>query len=248
MATIDSNIDLSILKGMPKLDRKATLIIRPLAPLSMVSELPGSFYKTLKYPSKKMICGLFENMLGWHFDAKMREVIFKDMAKARKTNKVEIKKEQYIEGSTYLPLLMDYFDISGEPRLKEFHCMFNYSDYWSRGYRRSDSSKHLNGCRNIDIHVLAERHQLFSSWNDLSRKEADAKKDGWFKQNMDRIPLFYTSPKNREYVYVDTLVEMPLQLDANLANLLLFFVETSNICYLGHSEGWVNVELKFDEL
>ena len=52
---------------MPELDKRVVLAVRPLAPLSMVDELPGSFYKTLKHPSKKMICGLFENMLGWQF-------------------------------------------------------------------------------------------------------------------------------------------------------------------------------------
>ena len=45
---MESNIDLSILKKLPELKTQAVLSIRPLAPLSMVSELPGSFYKTLK--------------------------------------------------------------------------------------------------------------------------------------------------------------------------------------------------------
>lgn len=66
----ETKIDLSILRKMPELDKRVVLAVRPLAPLSMVDELPGSFYKTLKHPSKKMICGLFENMLGWHFDKK----------------------------------------------------------------------------------------------------------------------------------------------------------------------------------
>lgn len=57
---MESNIDLSILKKLPELKMQAILSIRPLAPLSMVSELPGSFYKTMKYPSKNMLCGLFE--------------------------------------------------------------------------------------------------------------------------------------------------------------------------------------------
>ena len=240
MATSDSKIDLSLLKEMPKLNRKLTLVIRPLAPLSMVSELPGSFYKTLKYPSKKMICGLFENLLGWHFDVKTREAIFKD--KVRKKNKVEIKK--YRDGSTYLPLLMDYFDISGEPRLNDFCSMFNYSDYWNRGYRRADSNKHLNGCRNIDASLVAERHNLFFSWKNLPSKESETKKDSWFKTNIEKIPIFYTSPTSREYVYIDAIVEMTIQVDVNLANMLLSQAVVSNVCYLGHSEGWVDVEFK----
>ena len=47
---MERNIDLSILKKLPELKTQAVLSIRPLAPLSMVSELPGSFYKTMKYP------------------------------------------------------------------------------------------------------------------------------------------------------------------------------------------------------
>lgn len=167
---MESNIDLSILKKLPELQTQAVLTIRPLAPLSMVSELPGSFYKTMKFPSKKMLCGLFENMLGWHFDNKLRLEIFKDMAKIRKKQKIELTKKQFIQGSTYLPLLMDYFDISGNISLKEFKSMFNYSDLWNRGYRRSDSNKHLNGCRNIDVSLVAERYNLFTKWNGLSSK------------------------------------------------------------------------------
>ena len=81
---MERNIDLSILRKLPELKTQAVLAIRPLAPLSMVSELPGSFYKTLKYPSKKMLCGLFENMFGWHFDNSLRLEIFNDMVKVRK--------------------------------------------------------------------------------------------------------------------------------------------------------------------
>ena len=50
---MEANIDLSILKKLPEQNVQAVLEIIPLAPLSMVSELPGSFYKTMKYPSKK---------------------------------------------------------------------------------------------------------------------------------------------------------------------------------------------------
>ena len=63
------SLDLSLLKELPELSANVTLEIRPLAPLSMVSEMPGSYYKSMKCPDKKMICGLFENILGWHYRA-----------------------------------------------------------------------------------------------------------------------------------------------------------------------------------
>ena len=241
---MESNIDLSILKKLPELQKQVVLTIRPLAPLSMVSELPGSFYKTMKYPSKKMLCGLFENMLGWHFDNKLRLEIFKDMVKARKKQKIDLKKEQFIHGSTYLPLLIDYFDISRNISLKEFKSIFNFSDLWNKGYRRSDSNKHMNGCRNIDISLVAERYNLFTNWKDLPSKESESKKDEWFKNNIGKIPCFYTSPTPREYICLDAVMEIPLMLDVNFAELLLAEAKISNICYLGNSEGWVNIKIK----
>lgn len=241
---MERNIDLSILKKLPELQKQAVLTIRPLAPLSMVSELPGSFYKTMKYPSKKMLCGLFENMLGWHFDNKLRLEIFKDMVKARKKQKIDLKKEQFIHGSTYLPLLIDYFDISRNISLKEFKSIFNFSDLWNKGYRRSDSNKHMNGCRNIDISLVAERYNLFTNWKVLPSKESESKKDEWFKNNIGKIPCFYTSPTPREYICLDAVMEIPLMLDVNFAELLLAEAKISNICYLGNSEGWVNIKIK----
>ena len=65
---MESNIDLSILKKLPELQTQAVLTIRPLAPLSMVSELPGSFYKTMKFPSKKMLCN--SKKITWYKNAK----------------------------------------------------------------------------------------------------------------------------------------------------------------------------------
>lgn len=246
---MERNIDLSILRKLPELKTQAVLSIRPLAPLSMVSELPGSFYKTMKYPSKKMLCGLFENMLGWHFDNKLRLEIFKDMVKVRKKQKIDLKKEQLIHGSTYLPLLMDYFDILGNISLIEFKSMFNYSDLWNRGYRRPESNIHLNGCRNIDVSLVAERYNLFTKWNDLtSKKESKAKKDEWVKNNIGKIPYFYTSPTPREYICLDAVMEIPLMLDVNFAELLLAEAKISNICYLGNSEGWVNIKIKEVEI
>lgn len=186
-------------------------------------------------------------MLGWHFDNKLRLKIFKDMVKARKKQNIDLKKEQFMQGSTYLPLLIDYFDISGNISLKKFKSMFNFSDLWNKGYRRSDSNKHMNGCRNIDVSLVAERYNLFTNWKDLPSKESESKKDEWFKNNIGKIPCFYTSPTPREYICLDAVMEIPLMLDVNFAELLLAEAKISNICYLGNSEGWVNIKIKYVE-
>lgn len=48
-----SKINLAVLQKIPHKIVKTKLVVEPLAPLSMVSEMPGSFYKTLNVPSKK---------------------------------------------------------------------------------------------------------------------------------------------------------------------------------------------------
>src|SRR5690554_2317905 len=140
-------IDLKILESPPNLSVKAKLIIEPLAPLSMVSDLPGSFYKSLKSPSKKMLCGLFENLLGWHIDIADRKKIQKDLIiirqKALKDKEekkaVQTQIENHQQGSTYIPLLMEYFEID----LVTLPPIIYYNDLWSRSYRRADTVKHL---------------------------------------------------------------------------------------------------------
>ena len=48
-----SKIDLAVLQKIPHKIVKTKLVVEPLAPLSMVSEMPGSFYKRLMFQAKK---------------------------------------------------------------------------------------------------------------------------------------------------------------------------------------------------
>lgn len=202
-------IKLSILKRIPQLDTHVIMEIRPLAPLSMVSEMPGSFYKTLLYPSKKMICGLIENMIGWHFDKKMRNDIFNDWKKVMKRQGIAVNIKDYQQGSTYIPLLMDYFELTEEPSLTDFKGACNYLDLWNKCFRRDDSYKHLNGCKNIDESLIAERQMAFSIFESKKEvasklKDKEAKKEAdlntWFNEHINQVPCFYTTPKSREYI------------------------------------------------
>lgn len=58
----------------------------------------------------------------------------------------------------------------------------------------------------------------------------------------------YTSPTPREYIYLDAIMEIPITMDRMLAEQLLPIIKISNNCYLGNSEGWVNVEFKKEEI
>lgn len=239
-----NTIDISFLKNTPVLDAQAIVSIRPLAPLSMVSDMPGSYYKTLKKPDKKMLCGLFENILGWHIDSADRKQLYKDLKEIRKQQKVDFK-DKY-SGSTYQPLLMDYFEIDDDIEIDKFKGVCFYDDLWSRSFRRSDSNKHINGCRNADFRIIAKKNQAFNEIDNRDLKSADKEKekDGWFKNNIGSYPYYYSSPTKREYFSINGVFKIKLSINKELFELLTQSVQYNNIGYLGNNEGWVDVKIE----
>ena len=239
-----NNIDISFLKQVPSLTTEAILEIRPLAPLSMVSDMPGAYYKTLKKPDKKMLCGLFENILGWHIDSADRKQLYKELKKVRKKQKVDFK-DKY-SGSTYQPLLMEYFEIDGDIEIDQFKGVCFYDDLWSRSFRRSDSNKHINGCRNADYRIIAQKYQTFNEIDNTDLKSADKEKekDGWFKKNIGSYPYYYSSPTKREFISMDAVFKIKLFMNKELLNFLTQNVLLYNIGYLGNNEGWVDVKIE----
>lgn len=236
------NIYIGFLKQVPSLTAKAILEIRPLAPLSMVSDMPGSYYKTLKKPDKKMLCGLFENILGWHIDSADRKQLYKELKQIRKKQKVDFK-DKY-NGSTYQPLLMDFFEIDGDVEIDKFDSICFYDDLWSRCFRRSDSNKHINGCRNADYRIIAPKYQVFNEIDNSNSADKEKEKDDWFKENIGRYPYYYSSPTKREYISIDGVFKVKLSMDKELFDLLTQSVQSNNIGYLGNNEGWVDLKIE----
>jgi len=238
-------IDLSILKKIPELNTKVILEIEPLAPLSMVSELPGSYYKTLKVPDKKMLCGLFENLLGWHIDLADRKEITKDLSKLREKqakNNPNIKFKDKTKGSTYCPLLMDYFEVDNiQPIFLE--AVF-YDDLWSKAFRRSDAKgnqpTHAKGTVNIDYSLIPIKREL--PRDSKNNKQVDNTALGkLYGDNIDKFPFYYSTPTNREYISMEGKYIVYIDVDAELYDMLNM---SDNLCYLGSSEGWVDIKLK----
>lgn len=238
-----NEIDISILKKIPELNTSIILEIEPLAPLSMVSELPGSYYKTLKAPDKKMLCGLFENLLGWHIDLADRKAITKELSKlrekqAKKNPNVEFKDKT--KGSTYCPLLMDYFEVN------DIQPMFSkavfYDDLWSKAYRRSDAIVHPKGTFNISHELITEKRNLKRNEKNLEQVD-DKELEKFFKENISGYPLYYSTPTSREFINIDGIYRIEIRLDIDLYKLLHTNILDNNISYLGNSEGWVDLKL-----
>ncbi len=235
------NINLIILQKVPELDARAKLIIEPLAPLSMVSDLPGSFYKSLRSPNKKMLCGLFENLLGWHIDIADRISIQKDLIKLRKKQKLTYSKPQY--GSTYIPLLYEYFDTE----IVTIPSAIHYNDLWSKAYRRSDTIKHLGGTRYMDGNFIKPWSKLISeieSNEEISAKEKTNHLDKSFKEHIGKFATYYSSPTPREYIVIKEPLEINIKVDKTLLEEIKESTLINNAMYLGNSEGWINLKIK----
>lgn len=238
------NLDLSILEKIPEPNLKVILEIEPLAPLSMVSELPGSYYKTLKSPDKKMLCGLFENILGWHIDLADRKLIIKDLIKLRKEQSKKNPKAKFndmTKGSTYSPLLMDYFEIL----LPVIPVLDFYDDLWSKAYRRADAIVHPKGTFNVSYDLIPVKREL--KRNEKNPKQVDDKAlEKLFTSNLDKFPQYYSTPTSREYVFAKGKYQIQITIDSELYMILCERLLLENIGYLGSSEGWI--DLKFKEL
>jgi len=226
---------IEMLKKIPVIDKMLMVEIVPLAPLSMVSDLPGSYYKTLKSPSKKMLCGLFENILGWHIDAADRKAIINDLKKVRKKQNMEFP---ITSGSSYMPLLMEYFDIK--------QCFksdsFQYDDYWSKAFRRADAIVHPKGTINISHELIPIKREL--PRNETKPKLIDDKElEIFFKKEKNSYPLYYSSPTTREYIKYSDHLSVQVAMDSDLSSALLESFKSNNLSYLGTSEGWVDVKL-----
>ncbi|MDO4790316.1 MAG: type I-PGING CRISPR-associated protein Cas5p [Porphyromonas sp.] len=225
----EKRINLEMLKEVPELTDRIQLILEPLVPLSMVSEFPGSYYKTLDIPSKKMLCGLFENIFGWHFSPKYREEIIKDISKIRKKKDKAYKHEKYDYSSSYKPLLMEHFDVL-KCEIKSERESIKFNDFWKRQYRRGDAGKtHVGGCANMDYRVIQDLENI-------------VKDPMLFEAQKGYFPTYYTTPTNREYVDIGGYYVIDLKVSSFLGKCLHESLD-NNIGYLGTSEGWINIEI-----
>jgi CRISPR-associated protein Cas5 len=223
------NINLEIIFQKPSLDKSVKLVIQPLAPLSMVSDIPGTYYKTQEVPDKYKLCGLFENLLGWHFDKNDRAAITKDL---KKFNVKTLKNDKYVSkeaNSSFQPLLFDFF----ETGLVLRHQSVQYNDLWKKAFSRMDADTHAKGTPNLDYEVLKKKHIALK----------DVPIADFFKENKKNYPMYYTSPTLREYIAYSGVIEIKIDMHVPLFDELQTALLNNSTAYLGNSEGWVEINM-----
>lgn len=151
-------IDLSFFNEPPELSHEAGLEISALAPLSMVSSQPGTYFRSEISPTVQMLYGMLENVMGWHFDAATRKELFKRLQKAAK--KKHGKKAEY-KDSAWLSAKPEEAE-SGFSSLLQFHLSIEeedidtqplaYDDLWSM-LLHSKGETFIGGSRNYDWRI-----------------------------------------------------------------------------------------------
>lgn len=230
--------DLSIVFEKPEKDTMAVLTIEPLAPLSIVSTLPGSYYKSMDKPTKANLCGMFENVLGWHIGPKDRSKILKKMGQVyKKSYKI---KEFDVETSAvgYTSLLGHLFEVKLPHICPVPVC--RYEDVWKQQLFR-DGYAHPNGTPNLDYRLIRLKGKLDKKDNGTVTNDAITL---FHKENKGGFPMYYTSPRKREYIVLEGDYQFKLIMNSHLFEALSEKIKENNIAYLGTNEGWVNLKMK----
>ena len=233
-------LDLSFFLEPPEQTTLAELTIEALAPLSMVSSQPGSYFRSELAPTDFMLYGMLENALGWHFSYnpkdKIRQKIIKGLAKqAKKTNKknTAYKDHPWLSGKAdesrcgFQSLLQYHLSIELISQVDDF---MTYDDLWSMALR--DSGENFSGgSRHYDFkleNLMNSEKKGDISFGDrkgfvrYTLKELLALKEG--KVNTTSLkpnfPMYYSSPKKRGYIIPEQPYTYEVKCTPNLADLL----------------------------
>lgn len=234
---------IELLFEQPKKDKAAILEIQPLAPLSMVSYMPGSYYRTEETPTKHNLCGLFENILGWHIGAKDRSKILKKLNLIyKKKYSIDDFIDNHLESSKaasgYLPLLEHLFEVENPEFYKP--QIVHYDDLWTQQLYR-DGYSHAKGTMNISYELIHKKNKLPKEDNGSISNTTIG---DFYNGNCDKYPFYYTAPRIREFLIVKGSYKFKLNISDSLLNAIQVCLRENDLGYLGTNEGWVHTKLE----
>ncbi|MFK8057855.1 MAG: hypothetical protein AB8F78_17140 [Saprospiraceae bacterium] len=255
-------LDLSFYKEAPELSVKAELTIEALAPLSMVSSQPGTYFRSELAPTRHMVLGMLENALGWHFHGDLRRQLRKGLAKVAKKDagrNTPYKDSAWLKGtlsssgSKYESLLDHHVELS----LKQAPETMGYDDFWSM-HLHDKGGNFLGGSRAYDSAIEALITATKSSdegikvefgdrkgFDRMTLSEALQKRGA--KINVSAIreafPQYYVSPKKRGYVIPKGLYVFDVATSSTLSKFLnKALLDPKAPLYIGSNDGWVDVK------
>lgn len=257
--------DLSFFLEPPELDKKGKIIIDALAPLSMTTSQPGTYYRSQSVPTKNMLYGMIENALGWHIGSSDRTDILKGL---RKLAKKELGRGHFLKDTNWITGDSDEESEVGYRSLLQYHLKFitphiepetiHFDDLWSR-HVRSNNTSFPGGSRNYDISlepiINMEKNDDISFGDTKAYKLRDpaelkgVQKDGKVHVNAlrPRFPQYYVSPTPREYVIPQNKYVFPVKTTETVKMMIIEALNNpASPPYLGTNDGWV--EARWEEL
>ncbi len=235
---MDDKIDIQVLFEKPEPLQKASLFIEPLAPLSLVTSMPGAYYRSQREPSEFMIYGMLENLLGWHFtDAERNPIIRSLKSYYKKKYKLELDFAKTPVG--YKPLLQHHLKI--EQLLLKPIYYGSYEDYWTQ-HLRDEDERHAKGTRNYDYTLEESVNNIYG----LSKEQRDGQWRILFNKNRSgKFPIYYQSPTRREFINIKGDYGYIVILNKSLLDIILKASDSLQTpLYLGTNEGWINLKIE----
>jgi CRISPR-associated protein Cas5 len=245
----------ALLNETPDFSVSAELVIKPLAPLSIVTRMPGKYYRSDDAPTPQMLYGLLENALGWHVSREHRVKILKALAKRFNTAATG-------SNSGFQPLLQYHVQFGA---IAIAPVTLRFSDYWGR-LARTKGMESANGSREYSSELIPLKNEIalcttlqkglprtkFDENGNVRRDTeslADFKRGDIISPSVANpyLPHYYPSPAQREYIETEpeemfvARVETSVSLTALLAEHLQNPVAP---LYLGNSDGWVEASWK----
>ena len=230
-------LKLDFLLENTNLPNRGKVVVDALSPLSMVSSLPGKYYRSQREPTRQMLYGLIENALGWHISDKERKEIEKKL-------KTKFGTELEKSGVGFVSILQFHlrFSTSVVPPL------LHYDDLWAQHLK---GGSFLGGSRNYDNQAIkimnAERAKRIAI-DDKGASSKDADKLNNF-QDGDKVhvnvvkpyfPQYYISPTPREYVIPQGEYIFVAETSGDLAEMIKNALDNPAApLYLGSNDGWV---------
>jgi CRISPR-associated protein Cas5 len=234
-------LDLDFLLQPPDFSARAMLTVDALAPLSMVTSMPGKYYRSQPEPTDAMLYGLLENALGWHIADSERKLLVKKLERKFGTKAAAT-------GVGYTSLLQFHVRFA----LKSLPPLLHYDDLWAQHLK---GGSFLDGSRNYDKRVIPlmnayrDRENTGVMISDRANASKESEKLNEFR-NGDQIhvnvvrryfPQYYASPTSREYVIPQGVYKYMIETSVELAQMLATaFVNPAAPLYLGSNDGWID--------
>jgi CRISPR-associated protein Cas5 len=227
----------------------------------MVSQQPGTYFRSELSPTQEMLFGLVENAAGWHFHDEHRKEIIKGLAKQakKKHGKDPVWKDH--------PWMKGKLDTSGcgYASLLQFHLSFSkkeadysplaWDDLWSM-LNKNDSISFVGGSRNYDFRlenlITSSRKEnptvTFGDRTGFSHFTLDelrelAEGQVHVKSLSPNFPQFYSSPRKRGYIEPTEPWVYEVACTQKVAEIIFESMnQPAAPLYLGTNDGWVHAK------